>query len=124
METPDPKAHPRVTLGGKDYEVKYRVGDIVRLKKEHKIGIAREQIVAAMQDDGFDTVLKLLSAGISHSIQYTPEQLGDMIDLADFALYTQAVTDALGKVSPAAKAVLDKLATTAPPMTPATEKPN
>lgn len=92
----DPIQYPKVTIGEKEYTVRFRCGDVVRLK-------AQGVDFAAMKDgfaDKVEDAMKLLSAGISHEASISAESLGDMIDLAELPTISAVIGEALRKASP------------------------
>jgi hypothetical protein len=102
METTtiSPIEYPKITLDGKSYEVKFRVGDIIRLKKDHGIDISIKLDLKGIE--AFSTGIQMLSAGLAHEVQFSVDQLADMIPLAEFPTVLQAVTQALAKATPQA----------------------
>ncbi len=110
----DPITYPTITLNdGQTYELKFRVGDIIRLKKDHGIEIGVQMNLKGIE--GIDMGLKLLTAALAHKIVLTPEQAGDLIDMANFPEVMGAITEALGKVSARSKALLPTPADTTAP---------
>jgi hypothetical protein len=97
----DPVTYPTVTLDGKSYEVKFRCGDILRLKKDKDIdllGGITEQLKGA---DAMNRTLELLASGLAHTqAGFTAEQLADMVDLAQLKTVAETVTAALLKAVP------------------------
>jgi hypothetical protein len=100
----DPVTYPTVTLDGKAYEVKFRCGDILRLKKDKGVDLLAgisEQLKGA---DAMNRTLELLASGLAHTqAGFTAEQLADMIDLAQLKNIAETVTAALLKAVPQAK---------------------
>lgn len=96
--------YPKISLDGQAYEVRFRIGDIIRLKKEHGLVLGEHLKLAG--DDGLENAMKVLSAGLAHAIILTPEQIADKIDLASFGEVIFTVIEAMGKVSDRSKALL------------------
>lgn len=97
----DPIEYPTVLIDGKPVEVKFRCGDIIRLKRDHGIDIA--EVKELKGADALEHTLKMLSAGISHKVQKSSDELMDLVDLADFMKIADAVTGAIKKAFPQAK---------------------
>ena len=101
--TPDPIEYPRITLCGEIFEVKFRSGDIIRLKKDNKIDLfemGKEKLTGI---DALERTLVLFQAGISHQATKTIEEIGNIVDLADVPLVAEAINRAISKASPQAK---------------------
>jgi hypothetical protein len=109
----DPQKHPTVRLDGKDYELKFRVSDVVKLQKDHKI-----DLFVPAEVSGIEALQKLgavIAAGIAHTGEgITPEQVMDSMELGEVAVYALAVAEAQKKVSPEAQAALKALQAMAP----------
>lgn len=105
MDTADPIQYPTVNLGGQVVEVKFRVGDIIRLKKEHQIDITEKREMKGVE--AFEHIVVMLQAGIAHKIQKSTDEIADLIDLADLSSVTDAITGAMGKAFPQAKKALE-----------------
>lgn len=94
----DPIQYPTLTLGAETFEVRFRCGDIIRLKKDHGIDIG--EVKQLKGSDALEYTLLLLSAGIAHQAKKTVEELADMVDLAELPKVSAALTEALKKASP------------------------
>lgn len=105
MDT-DPIQYPTIQLGNEIFVVKFRVGDIIRLKKEHQIELG--EMTTLKGAEAFEQMLILLQAGIAHQAKKTVDELADLVDLAEFPVYTDAVTQALKKASPRAAEILNR----------------
>jgi hypothetical protein len=93
MET-DPVVYPKIQIGSENVEVKFTCGDIIKLTKD---GVDITQFAGATLDVTMERAFKLLSVGISRSIQKTPEDLANEIDLSRFGEVTAAVAGAISK---------------------------
>jgi hypothetical protein len=103
MEQPDPIHYPTVDIDGAKVEVKFRCGDIIRMKKAN-IDIGDK--TALKGADAIERMLTFLQYGLSHAMTITVDSLADKIDLAQLPVYTLAVNEALKKVSPQAAEAL------------------
>lgn len=107
-QVPDPVDNPRVPLCGADYELKFRVSDLKRLKDQYQIEIGEKVTLPAT--DAFDRVCKILQHAIAHAnTSITLQQIEDYIELQNIGLYVAAISEAASKVSPQAAAALAKL---------------
>lgn len=104
----DPQKHPTVRIDGKDYELKFRVSDLVNLQKKHNIDLfipVETKGVAAVEKLGI-----IIAAAITHTgAGLTPEQVMDSIELGEVPIYALAVAEAQKKVSPEAALALKTL---------------
>jgi hypothetical protein len=101
---PDPVEYPKITLGGEIFEVKFRSGDVIRLKKDLKIDLfemGRETLTGI---DALERTLTLLQAGISHQCTKTLEEIGNLVDLADVPRVAEAINKAISKAATQATA--------------------
>lgn len=108
----DPVKRPTVRLGDKDYELKFRLSDLAHLNKDHSIDLA---VRAEVQ--GFAALERLaiiISAGISHVVAMTPEEVMEHIEVPEIPVYTLAVVEAQKKVSPASAQALKALEAMSP----------
>lgn len=101
----DPIEYPKVSIGGKEYEVKYRVGDVILLKKQFGIDILKER-KDAESDEALNHTVTMLAVGISHATGNTGQALTEsisalsfQIDFAELPIYMAAVRDAQKKAS-------------------------
>lgn len=97
-QQPDPVIYPTVNIDGKPIEVKFRCGDIIRLKKVH--GIEIEKLDTGNLASNLEQSLTILSAGISHAVTKTTEELGDLIAFTDFKDVAAAIGNSLKKAIP------------------------
>ncbi len=93
MET-DPVVYPKIQIGSVEVEVKFTCGDIIKLAKD---GVDLTQLTAGTLDASMERAFKLLSVGISRSIQKTAEELADEIALSRFGEVTSCVAGAISK---------------------------
>lgn len=100
--TPDPIEYPTLTLGGERFEVKFRSGDIIRLKKTNSIDLFQMGKETLTGVEALERTLVLLAAGISHQATKTVEELGNLVDLADVPRVAQAINTAILKAAPQA----------------------
>lgn len=106
--TPDPQNHPTVRLDGKEYELKFRISDVVNLQKQHKIDLFVPAEVSGIA--ALEKLAVVIAAGITHTgAGITPEQIMDSIELGEVAVYALAVAEAQKKVSPESQAALKAL---------------
>ena len=94
MEQPDPITYPTVRIDGQDVEVKFRCGDLIRMKKS---GLDLNEAKAAIEEQ-MEKALTVLSFGIAHTgLKITPEELADKIDLSAFGNVSVAINQAISK---------------------------
>lgn len=98
MET-DPIKYPTVVIDGTPVEVKFRCGDIIRLKKE---GVDIGDLKPVQGVDAMQRTLTFLQHGIAHQMKKTVEELADSVDLANLPTIANAINEALKKASPQA----------------------
>ncbi len=107
----DPILYPTVQIDGKPVEVKFRCGDILRMKKA---GVDIFEVSTLKGAAAVERMLTLLQYGIAHHMNKTVDELADAIDLGNLAVYSLAVTESIKKVSPQAAAALATLQAMAP----------
>jgi hypothetical protein len=90
---PTIRTYPTIEIDGQPVQVIFKLGDVMRLKREHGIDILARDL------DNIERTLTILSVGISHSIKVTAEELGDMFDFGDIAYVGEIVAEATKKVS-------------------------
>lgn len=98
MQAPDQVIYPKVQIDGKEIEVRFRCGDIVRLKKDHKIDI--EKLTSESLAANIEQTLTVLCAGIAHATKKTAGELMDVIDFTNFKDIAQAIGESLKKAIP------------------------
>lgn len=119
--TPDPTNYPKLKVGSEELEVLFRCGDIIRLKKEHKIdalarppkGDAALDWVHPMDQMDMEQTCQMLAAGLAHIKKFDPLELADLIPFSDFPLVMQAIIGAILKVRTQAMQVNQPAATAA-----------
>lgn len=94
----DPVEYPTVKFNdGTQVEVKFRCGDIIRLKKDHQIDLGEQ--VKLDWTDSMQRSLTILSAGIAHQVKKTADELADLVDWANLGNVSIAINDAIKKAS-------------------------
>ncbi len=115
----DAQDYPHVSLGGKDYEVRFSVGAVLRLKRLYDIDM--EQLsnkcpvcegdkaiencptcggtgtILLKGAEAIDRVCKLLAAAIGNQTKLTSMEIADMIDIPRLQYYADAVNEAIKK---------------------------
>lgn len=109
--TADPVKRPTVKLNGIDYELKFRLSDLATLAKKHDIDLAaaKEDAKVVKGFAALERLATIISAGISHQVVMTPDEVMEHIDVSDMPLYTLAVVEAQKKVSPEAMQAMKSL---------------
>jgi len=103
-----PTQGPTITLKGKQYELKFRLFDLLELWKKYQIDIA--QPAGLKGAAALDRVPYMLAAAIAHTgEELTPEEIAKDIDVGDLAVYVEALNEAQKKVSPEAQAAAGRL---------------
>lgn len=94
----DPITHPRIEIGGVNYEVRFSNAALVKLWKDHQIDIFRlpqnESVSMAM----LERTLLILSAGVRPAV--APDVLLELTSLTDISRISEAINAALSKVIP------------------------
>jgi hypothetical protein len=92
----DSVQYPMVQIDGKEYSLKFRKSDIVRLQHEG---------VDLLNPDDFKDRSQILwrlshmiAAGVSHETILTWEQVCNGVDWGDLAAVSRATSEAMGKV--------------------------
>lgn len=93
----DPIQYPTVLIDGTPIEVKFRCGDIIRLKKE---GVDIGNLTEVKGVDAMQRTLTFLQHGIAHQMKKTVDELADAVDLAQLPVIANAINEALKKASP------------------------
>lgn len=93
----DPIQYPTVVIDGQPVAVKFRCGDIIRLK-EAGIDIGDMKEVKGIE--AMRRTLTFLQHGIAHQVKKTVEELSDAVDLASLPAIGNAINEALKKASP------------------------
>lgn len=79
----DPVTYPVVRLGDQEYELKFRLYDIIALAKEG-IDLTRKQenVPNPLSSDGMERTLKLLQHAIAHQVTMATDDLAKLIDFS------------------------------------------
>jgi hypothetical protein len=112
----DPVSYPKIKLGSAEYELKFRLSDMVNLQKDHDIDLFIATEVKGVK--ALERLAFVIQAGISHTAAKTVEEIMDSIELGELPVYALAVAEAQKKASPAAQKALKALQE----MTPKPEK--
>lgn len=102
----DPIQYPTVKIDGIDVEVKFRCGDIIRMKKN---GLDIGDTTPVKGAEAMERTLTFLQHGIAHQMKKTVDELADAVNLADLPVIALAVTESIKKVSPQAAQALAQL---------------
>lgn len=96
----DPVKREAVTLGGKEYPLKFRLSDLSTLKKEHDIDLFVPTEVKGLE--AVERLAIILAAGIAHTGEaaLTPQQIMEHIELPELPVFALAIAQAQKKVSP------------------------
>ncbi len=103
---PDPITYPQVKLGEQVFAVRYRAGDVVRMAQD---GIELGEVISLKNSQNLERIAKMLHHGIAHAKDVPAAEILEMIPLEDLALYSEAITEALSKVSPQAQVAVEKI---------------
>lgn len=98
----DPVEYPKVLIGGQQVEVRYTCGSIIRLKNEENITLEDIASQTLRGAEAIERTVKLLQAGINHTMKLTSAELADQIDLRDLPKFAAAINEALKKAAPQA----------------------
>lgn len=122
---PDPKEYSYVTLGGIEYELKFRAGDVIRLNKEHGLDLLAGVPISARGTEAMERTCLLLRYALAHVKEFSDRELQDMIPLEQFAEIIVALRVCQKKVATQFEATmeaayesgaLDRPTETAPPV--------
>lgn len=109
-EVTTPVTSPKITIGGKEYELRFRLSDVIKLWKDHQIDISKRVEGA----EAFARVPYLLAAAIAHSGNgLTADQIAEAIDLGEMPIYLEQLIAAQKKATPAALAAAARMKTEA-----------
>lgn len=98
----DPIEYPKIRLADQEYEIKFRCGDIIRMKKD---GIDLYALPKLGGVEQIEMLFKLLSHGLAHAkAGFGPEELADLVDLSRLVEVDQVIGNAIKKASPQAMA--------------------
>ena len=122
-ETPSPIETPTITLGGREYPLKFRLRDVVWLWKTHQIDLATRVQGA----EAFMRIAPMIVAATAHLGEpaLTVEQVEEQIELGELPVYLEKLVEAQKKATPAATAAAQRInaqvqttnGTPAPPLT-------
>jgi len=87
----DPIEYPRIFLEGQSIEIKFRIGDLIRLKKS---GIDIGDVTPVKGVEAYERMMAMLQAGVAHTLKKSVEELSEIITVAEFPLITEAVNAA------------------------------
>lgn len=118
----DPVSHPTVKLGDAEYPVKFRLYDLVELRKTHDIDLFVKTEVSGL--DAVVRIAKVLSAGIAHVTDMSFEDVMKNIELTELPIFALAIAEAQKKVSPESQQALKALEAMNPEKPKASSKPN
>jgi SpoU rRNA methylase family enzyme len=105
--TTDPISYPKITLGDAEYELKFRLSDMVNLQKNHQIDLFVATEVKGVA--ALERLATVIQAGIAHQASKTVEEIMDAIELGELPVYALAVAEAQKKASPASQKALKAL---------------
>jgi hypothetical protein len=114
MANVSPLSFPRVTVGGKEYQLRFGLGAWCQLSKQ---GIGSDEITKALNSNGkVAMTLQLAASALGHfdsegvwrSLNLSEVDLADRLVDGEFAALAAAITPALqaGKVGPVAVATV------------------
>ncbi len=97
----DPVVYPKIRLrcDRKEYELRFPLDALIRLKKEQGIDVAQKSELVGV--DALERMLVMVQVGISHSRQISIEELSKQVDLRDMKYVGDLMTEALKPVSQA-----------------------
>jgi hypothetical protein len=119
----DPIEYPKIRVGGRDIEVRFRQFDIIQLKKLHGIDLLQptEAKLLLMSIENLERNLILLKHGIAHdSPEVTVDDLSKEFDFDRMAEVDSVLSDAIKKarsrlVSYAEKLIAERTSAAAAP---------
>lgn len=97
----DPISYPKIRLRDdkKEYELRFPLNVVIRLKKEQGIDVAQQSNLAGV--DALERMLVMLSVGLAHSRAVTVDELAQQFDLRDVKWIGDLLGEALKPVSQA-----------------------
>lgn len=93
---PDPRANPVFPIDGKPYELKFRSGDVIDLKKTHNIEL--HEVRTFVGADAVERLLLMLQAAVAHKETLTLEYLKSKVDWHQMPELNIALQEAISKV--------------------------
>lgn len=92
----DPIDYPKITIAGREVEVKFRCGDAIQLYKQYGIDLWSLKVPAATAERA-EWLLRLLAAGIAHAGSTSVEELSNSIGIAQLNVVDKVIAEALKK---------------------------
>lgn len=93
---PDPRANPIFAIDGKPYELKFRSGDVIDLKKNHHIEV--HEVRTFIGAEAVERLLLMLQAAVAHKETLTMEYLKAKVDWNQMPELNIAIQEAISKV--------------------------
>jgi len=103
----DPVKYPTVQVGDRTFTVKFRTGDVIRLKTDHNIDLGEQVTVKGAE--ALSRTLLILQSGIAHQAAVTVEELADAIEYAQIPEINVAIIEAISKVTAQAIALQPRM---------------
>lgn len=97
MDNLDPVAYPKITIGDREFELKFRCSDVIELKKTHNIDIFSLPSIQGV--DAIEFRLTMLSMAIKHTANLSPADLATMIDFGRISEVDALVGEAIKKAA-------------------------
>ena len=108
----DPVQHPKITLGDRTYEVIFRTGDIMRLRKDYGFSLNDVPAIAADPISNSLFLLTMLKVGLTHCApDLTLDEIAGQLDRTRVKELAEVITTATGKVVAQVNAMLKAPAT-------------
>jgi hypothetical protein len=92
----DPQSHPVFEIDGKKYELKFRSGDVIDLKKNHNIEL--QEVRTFIGAEAVERLLLMLQAAVAHKETLTLEYLKSKVDWHQMPELNIALQEAISKV--------------------------
>ena len=95
----DPIQHPTITLGARKYEVIFRAGDLIAMKKEYGFTLADMQQAALDPVSNMLWLMTMLKIGLRHTApDLTVDQIAKDLDRSRVSDLASVISAAMGKV--------------------------
>ncbi len=96
--TIDPIEYPKIKLNGAEYEVRWRLSDVVRLKKTASIDIfdLKHKTLCA---EYVEVIAALIAHGVAHSLAITPDEVMEQLQFDRFFEFDAVIAAAIKKTS-------------------------
>ena len=99
-QAPDPTSYPKITLGGKDYEIRLTILDVIALERQG-VDILRPVDYDRPGPDGFhpsilERTFKILAQGIHANLAH--DAVAELVGLEGITAIIPKVTEAIKKV--------------------------